>query len=1261
MKNDIYKIFIDTGGTFTDCIAISPENKFIRRKILSNGSLRGTIIKFLDRKSFVIEENWGLSKYVFQKYKFRILGSKNDILTINSYDWKNKILHLDQDLTISKNNHKSFEIFSGEEAPIMLSRIITNTPIGKKLPDIKMRLGSTKGTNALLESKGAELLLFVTKGFKDIIKIGNQQRPDIFSLEIKKTLSLTNNIIEVEERIDSEGNIIKPINIKSIEESLKKYSQSGITSASVVLLNSYSNNIHELEIEQILKKHGMKYISVSTKLGSKIKYLNRLETSLVNSYLAPIIGDYINNISKDLKERSLFVMNSAGGLILGNSFHPKDSLLSGPAGGVVGASAICKQSDINKFISFDMGGTSTDVSRYDNDFDYCFELIVGNAHINTPALSIETVAAGGGSICSFDGYSLRVGPESAGADPGPACYGAGGPMCVTDVNLLLGRLDSDQFGIPVFRSDAEKELKRIIKEINKNSKKDNIAEDILSGYIQIANEHMAGAIKKISIARGYDPSLYALVAFGGAGGLHACGIADMLNISKIIFPLDAGLLSAFGIANANIEKFTEKQFLKPLENIIKEIPGIIEDLSVKAKKKFISEGFESGKIQIRQSSLALRFEGQENTIQIPYNGVNNIVKDFKERYINVFGHWSEKRLIELESVKVVAFYDDEKQLVVEKDIHKNIPEPAKFLDTYLDREWKRIPVYFSKNLKPGAEIAGPAIILDKYSTCLLENNWNLNIDSYGTCILTKNPKKQSIRNNKINWNRETELEIFTHRFMGIAEHMGAMLERTSLSVNIKERLDYSCALLDPDGELVANAPHIPVHLGGLGMCVRSVIKNIKVEPGDTIITNHPRYGGSHLPDITLITPVYDDETHIGFVVNRAHHAEIGGTRPASMPPDAANLEEEGVVINPFHLVKKGKVNWQKMRQVLSEAKYPSRAIEENLADLNAALAANTNGERSLLNLVNEQGPDKVLLYMKYLKEHAENKMRETLNKLSRGRYSATEYLDDGSVLKVNILKTGTDLEIDFSGSSKIHPGNLNANPAIVHSVVIYVLRLLLAENIPLNDGILKPVGIIIPEGILNPDFPDNLSECPAVVGGNVELSQRLTDTMLKAFGIIACSQGTMNNLLFGNKDFSYYETIGGGCGAGKDFNGASAVHHHMTNTRITDPEIMELRYPVRLQSFEIRKNSGGKGRFSGGDGIIRKILFKENASLSLLSQHRVYSPYGMNGGKEGKKGEQYIIRKNKRIQLLQGIDAEEIRKGDLFVIKTPGGGGFGSI
>jgi len=943
-------------------------------------------------------------------------------------------------------------------------------------------------------------------------------------------------------------------------------------------------------------------------------------------------------------------MTSAGSLVSANNFHPKDSLLSGPAGGVVGASIIAKKSGVSNLITFDMGGTSTDVSRYSGDFDYRYELEVGDARINSPAIAIETVAAGGGSICGFDGYKLFVGPESAGAFPGPACYGAGGPLTITDVNLLLGRLDTKQFGIPVFVEAAGKSLEELMVQIEKKTNQRSNKEAILQGFIDIANEIMAGAIRKISISKGYDPKDFAMVAFGGAGGLHACDVAEILGIQTILLPKDAGLLSAYGIGNARIERFAEKQILSPFNDANPQLPERFAEIEQEAIEQLTKEGFSATAIEIRQRMLFLRFAGQDSSLEIPFDKPGNIEQTFHQQYELLYGHRVENRTIELEAIRVIASVKADSATDGKTEVDDYFPAPShKIKDD-------STPVFIREKLKQGAVIQGEALFLDNYSTTCLKKNWQLKIDRHNTAILNQN---EGATNELKQQSQETELELFTNRFMTIAENMGALLQRTALSVNIKERLDFSCALLDANGKLIANAPHIPVHLGGLGVCVQTLLEHFEFEEGDTIVTNHPKYGGSHLPDVTLVTPVFHEKQRIAFVVNRAHHSEIGGISPGSMPPGAKNLEEEGVVIAPFYLIKKGQVNWEGMQDILIKAAYPSRSVKENLADLNAAIAANKNGHDALLELANRYGLNKVTRYFDLLRTHAASKMRETLKKFPKGTYSAVETLDDGSVLKVTIHLTDGQCVLDFTGSSAVHPGNMNATKAIVYSVAIYVLRLLLNEPVPLNEGLLDPVTIKLPGGLLNPDFNDELSKCPAVVGGNVEISMRLTDTLLKAFGVMAASQGTMNNTLFGNEKFGYYETICGGCGAGEGFHGTSAVHHHMTNTRITDPEIMEHRYPVRLDEFSIRNNSGGEGQWNGGNGIVRKITFLEPVNLSVLTQRRVSGPYGLKGGKEGKPGRQKVIRKTGEVITLQSIQNIDIEAGDQFVIETPGGGGYG--
>ena len=1250
MRPNYFQLFVDTGGTFTDCIGIDNMGNEYRQKVLSSSNLRGTIKNVISATRFEISESWNLQRDILKGFSFRLLGSEYNNLIIKNYDFNNKILELNQPVSNTKNiSGDNFEITSREEAPVLGARLITQTALNENFPDLTLKLGSTKGTNALLESKGAKTLFFVTRGFKDLLKIGTQARPDIFAMNVQKRKQITHRILEIDERINAKGNILKPLNELKIRKQLQTLRKEEIGAVAIALMNAYINPEHEIRLAEILQKEGFQFISTSTELSPLIKILNRAETTVVNAYLSPIIHNYVNRISEKVGDQSFQIMTSAGGLVSAQKFHPKDSLLSGPAGGVVGAKKIGEQSGFPKLITFDMGGTSTDVSRIDNEFDYRFELEVGDARINSPAIAIETVAAGGGSICGFDGYKLFVGPESAGAFPGPACYGAGGPLTITDINLLLQRLDTRQFGIPVYREAAEKRLEELVKQIREKTGVQQKPEEILHGFIEIANEIMAGAIRKISISKGYNPKDFTLVAFGGAGGLHACDIAEILGIKTVLLPKDAGLLSAYGIGNAAVERFAEKQILHNLEEIQNKIQEYFAEIEIEAIQMLQNEGFKKEEIEIRQRMVFLRFKGQDSSLEIPFTNPEKLVPDFNFQYKKIYGHTVTNREIEVETLRVVASVQAKDKEINQYREDLCIPEASFFMENHT-------PGFIRSELNSGAYFSGPALFVDNFATTYVKTGWKFKLQNNGTALLRHSEKERKISKTQT---QETELELFTNRFMSIAENMGALLQRTALSVNIKERLDFSCALLDADGRLVANAPHIPVHLGGLGVCVQTLIKHLDFEEDDTIVTNHPKYGGSHLPDVTVVSPVFYEGERVGFVVNRAHHSEIGGISPGSMPPNAKNLEEEGVVISPFYLAKKGKVNWDGMRRILLESAYPTRSVEENLADLNAALAANQNGSDALLALINTHGKETILKYLKLLRNHASDKMQATLKKFSNGIYSATEFLDDGSPLNVNItLKNGKCI-FDFTGSAQVHPGNMNATKAIVNSVTIYVLRLLLNDPIPLNDGLLEPISIILPEGMLNPNFDNDPIRCPAVVGGNVEISMRLTDTLLKAFGIVAASQGTMNNTLFGNKNFGYYETICGGCGAGNGFNGAHAVHHHMTNTRITDPEILENRYPVQLEQFSIRKESGGRGKWNGGDGIIREITFLEPVNLSVLSQRRKSGPYGINGGEAGKSGNQKIVYKTGEEVQLDSIQNTNLEAGDTFIIETPGGGGFG--
>lgn len=1256
-----YNVSIDTGGTFTDCIATDSEGKIYRKKILSNGTLRGQALALVSENSLKIKESWFLSKDILAGYQLYSLDQSFESKVV-SYDYKEKILTLELPIPTDLIG-KNFALTAFEEAPVLGARLITETALHEAFPSIELRVGSTKGTNALLELKGAKTAFLVSQGFKDLLVIGNQARPDIFAMKIERPEPLYALVEEVSEVIDANGEVLQAIDITQIDKLIQKLKSAEIESIAICLKNSYRNSIHEIALKEALSPY-FEFVHISTELSSQIKFQQRAETTVVNAYLAPVIHRYLSNIASKVGEGNMKVMTSAGSLVRYDAFHPKDSLFSGPAGGVVGASKVAQKAGIHQFIAFDMGGTSTDVARYDRELEYQFVQKIGNTQIFSPALAIETVAAGGGSICTYDGYKLSVGPESAGSWPGPACYGAGGPLAITDVNLLLGRLDSTQFGIPVFVDGAKKRLEEILSGIEKNTGTRPQAEEILEGFRAIANEKMAETVRKISIAKGYATTDYALVAFGGAGGLHVCGIAELLGISKILLPLDAGLLSAYGISQAQVERFAEASVLEVYdENLDKELDKKYQDLATKAMIELKKDGIETHQSYIKHRYIYLRLKGQDASLEIEWEGFEKSIQTFEEKYRQIYGHWTENRAIEVENIRLIAAqkqdtFEETNQVILEK----KQAIPSHTIKAWVEGQWQEVPVFLREQLEEGSVITGFALLLDRFSTTVIEKGWELQLSNNGSAILTKvdTNVQEKIASSEQDI---TQLELFTNRFMSIADNMGVLLQRTSLSVNVKERLDFSCALLDHNAELIANAPHIPVHLGSLGVCVRKLLAQVTLEKGDIVITNHPKFGGSHLPDVTLIAPVYTKQGDqlIGYVVNRCHHSEIGGIRPASMPPDAKNLAEEGVVITPVFLSKNGKIDWTEITDLLQNAPYPSRAVAENLADLNAALASIKNGELALQQLVQEHSLERVHYYMNLLKLYSADKMQERLSEFPNGDYHAVELLDDDTRLEVNMTLKNGRCAIDFTGTSGVHKGNLNANEAIVNSVVIYVLRVLLQSNIPLNDGLLRVAELVIPNNtLLSPIFSENPEECPAVVGGNVELSQRLTDTLFKAFGIMACSQGTMNNTLFGNDSFGYYETICGGSGAGNGFDGTSGVHTHMTNTRITDPEILEKRYPVRLESFGIREGSGGQGKYRGGNGITRTFLFLEPVKLSILTQHRKYAPYGLNGGESGECGEQYILKPSGKEIRLAGVDGAELEIGDRLIMKTPGGGGYGS-
>jgi 5-oxoprolinase (ATP-hydrolysing) len=1259
--SDQWRLFIDTGGTFTDCIARAPDGATHRAKVLSSGALRGRVLEIIDDRRLRVEVSWPVCDDLVKGFRLRLLDRDEPALQVSGFDARHRIVAL-ADRHRDPQRGAAFEVSSSEPAPLLAARLATQTPAGSALPPASMRLATTRGTNALLERRGARTALFITEGFGDLLRIGDQQRPDLFALNVIKPEPLYEAVIEVPERMDAGGDVLRPIELPPVIERARALCEQGIRAAAVALMHSYRNPAHETALAKALQEIGYEFISCSSRLAPLIKLLPRAETAVVDAYLGPVVAAHLAEVEAGLGSGRLHAMTSAGGLVRADTYSAKDSLLSGPAGGVAGAAAAGRRSGFDRVIGFDMGGTSTDVARFDGAYEYRFEHTVGGARLVAPALAIETVAAGGGSICSLDRGQLRVGPESAAADPGPACYGAGGPLTLTDVNLLLGRLDPDGFEIPIDIARSRAALVELCASIEQETGASPDPHAILAGLLDIANARMADAIEQVSIRRGYDPAEYALVAFGGAGGQHACAIADRLDMRTVILPADASLLSAHGLADAVIERFAQHQVLAPLDQIGDRLEMWLDELASDASREVAEEGIEPDRIVIRRRLAHLRLVGQETSLTVEIADPRDLREHFASRYRAMYGHEPPERPIEVESLRVVASADAEVPLPATQHVDTSWPRAARTIRMRLDDDWRGVPAFERNELAIGATVNGPSAIFERHSAFVIERGWRATVNHAGAIVARR--RDGSHANSSVAArSRQPELvqqELFTNRLTSIAREMGEMLQRTAVSTNVKERLDFSCALLDRNAELVVNAPHIPVHLGAMGLCVRALRVRIAMRPGDVIVTNHPGFGGSHLPDVTVVTPVFDDDALLlGYVASRAHHAEIGGTRPGSMPPDATSLAEEGVVIAPMHLVDRGEARFDRIERRLRNAPHPTRAIEDNLADLRAQAAANHRGADALRGLAQIHGAEDLARRMAHLAERAERLTRAALRRLDDGRYHALETLDDGSPIAVSIDLLGDAAAIDFTGSAEVHRGNLNATPAIVHSAVLYVLRLLIGEDLPLNEGIMRAVSLRIPTGMLDPPFVENASQCPAVVGGNVETSQRVVDTLIKALRLCACGQGTMNNVLFGTDAFAYYETVCGGCGAGPGFDGADAVHSHMTNTRITDPEIVEHRRPVRLERFAIRTGSGGAGRWRGGNGVLRQYRFLGPMSLSVLSQHRSVEPFGMDGGEPGRAGAQRVIRAGGAVIELGSCAGCGVAVGDRLVLETPGGGGWG--
>ena len=1142
-----------------------------------------------------------------------------------------------------------------------------------------VKMGTTVATNALLERKGARVVFVVTQGFGDGLRIGYQNRPEIFAREIVLPEMLYEDVIEVKERYNAQGEELQPVDLDTVRTDLENAYNAGIRSCAIALLHSYRYPHHEQQIVNLAREIGFTQISVSHQVSPLMKWVSRGDTTVVDAYLSPILRRYVErvssqltNVTEDTASPRLMFMQSNGGLTDAQLFQGKDSILSGPAGGIVGAVKTSQLAGFNKIIGFDMGGTSTDVTHYAGEYERSFETEIAGVRLRSPMMSIHTVAAGGGSIVQFDGARFRVGPESAGADPGPAAYGKGGPLTVTDCNVMLGKLQPDFFP-QVFGPNADESLNAEVvisqfQALADTTGGDRTPEEVAAGFVAIAVEKMANAIKKISLQRGYDVSEYTLCCFGGAGGQHACLIADALGMETIFLHPYAGVLSAYGIGLADIRVLREKSVESPLESdLLPVLDQGFGELIQDARIELQQQDANTDNLTI-QRQVHLKYAGTDSTLIVDFDDLNAMRTAFEGSHKQRYGFVIPGRalIVETLSVELICPTQSPPEPIRERDRDRPL-QPVATVSMYCGNEWQDTPVYQREDLQPGDIIPSPAMIVEATGTNIIEIGWQATLNERNHLIVSKQKinERADLDISESAYSDKCDpvlLEIFNNLFRAIAEQMGTTLQNTSYSVNIKERLDFSCALFDKEGQLVANAPHIPVHLGSMSESVKSLItsQNNQFKKGDVYVLNNPYNGGTHLPDITAITPVFADnnsESHpLFYVASRGHHADIGGIAPGSMPPNSKNVTEEGILLDNFQLVDAGEFHETELINILTSGEYPARNINQNIADLQAQIAANEKGVQELQNIIKQYGLTTVQAYMRYVQDNAETAVRQAINVLSDGSFSCN--LDTGETIKVNVTinRETRSAKIDFTGTSPQLESNFNAPQAVCKAAVLYVFRTLVDDDIPLNAGCLKLLEIIIPEGcLLNPTYP------AAVVAGNVETSQLITDCLYGALGILAASQGTMNNFTFGNQQYQYYETICGGSGAGPNFPGTDAVQTHMTNSRLTDPEVLEWRFPVLLDSFSIRKDSGGQGKFTGGNGVIRRLQFLEPMTAGILSNRRQTAPFGLNGGHPGTPGNNAIQRSDGTLEPLSSTATVEMNPGDIFIIETPGGGGFGAV
>jgi 5-oxoprolinase (ATP-hydrolysing) len=1196
-----WQFWVDRGGTFTDIVARRPDGSLVTRKLLSEDPLH---------------------------YRDAALAGIRDLMGV------------------------------ARDQPIPTADIEA------------VKMGTTVATNALLERKGERCALVITRGFGDALRIGYQNRPRLFERHIVLPDQLAETVVEVDERIDAQGKVLRTLDPDAVRSALRAVFDSGIFSIAIVLMHGYRYTQHEKAIKAIATAIGFGQISVSHEVSPMIKLVGRGDTTVADAYLSPILRRYVDQVALELGDTHLLFMQSNGGLTDAKLFQGKDSILSGPAGGIVGAVRTAEMAGYGKIIGFDMGGTSTDVSHYNGELERVFDTTVAGVRLRVPMMSIHTVAAGGGSVLHFDGTRFRVGPDSASAHPGPASYRKGGPLTVTDCNVMLGKI-LPAFFPSVFGPHADQGLdldivrskfEALAIEIEAAGLGLRSPEEIAEGFLQIAVDNMANAIKKVSVQRGYDVTDYALCCFGGAGGQHACQVADALGMSRVLLHPFAGVLSAFGMGLANQRALRETSVELPLSDAhVGQIEAALDLLAAKVEQELHAQGIANDAITtLRRAHV--RYQGSDSALIVSHDTVPAMRAQFDAMHQARYGFIDHGRalIVAAVSVEAVAEAEDVLDGNVFRATAQTQPCAAETSAAMFSQQLHQCPIYQRAKLGTLDLIHGPAIISDPVSTTVVEPGWAAHVTERNDLILERvvaRPERKAA-------GTEVDpilLEVFNNLFMAIAEQMGATLENTAHSVNIKERLDFSCAIFDADGNLIANAPHIPVHLGSMSDSIKSVIERNRgqMRPGDVYCLNAPYNGGTHLPDITIITPVFDAQQRdiLFYLGSRGHHADIGGITPGSMPPRSTHVAEEGILIDNFLLVEAGHFREEETRALLAGGRWPARNPDQNIADLCAQIAANNKGLQELANMVKQYGQAVVIAYMQHVQDNAEEAVKRVLLTLNDGAFSYA--MDNGALINVSIKidREQRSATIDFTGTSKQLDNNFNAPASITRSAVLYVFRTLVDAEIPLNEGCLKPLTIIIPDGcMLKPRYP------AAVVSGNVETSQYVTDALYGALQVMGAAQGTMNNFTFGDAQYQYYETIAGGSGAGPDFDGVSAVQTHMTNSRLTDPEVLELRFPVMVDEFCIRRASGGGGggKHKGGDGAVRKIRFRQAMTAGILSGHRIVPPYGAAGGQPGQVGRNYVLRADGKREDLESSAETTMQVDDVFVIETPGGGGFGN-